>query len=103
MILTIADVDKLVSLLKIHAPVDTGNLRDNGIQGVQTVTKGFVVQIGFESTGQGAPATEDYALFTEIKNRSSKGWVRACCQMWKQQMEAQLNMRMEGSVDQDVL
>lgn len=103
MILCRLDADKLVQILKVNAPVRTGNLRDNGIQSVQPLAKGYLVQIGYPSTELGTPATEDYALFTEIKNKSSKGWVMRCCQEWKQMMETELNLRNEGSVDWDGL
>ena len=35
MILRRQDADKLVDLLKMNVPVRTGNLKNNGIQGVQ--------------------------------------------------------------------
>ncbi|MCM1130089.1 MAG: hypothetical protein NC310_00300 [Roseburia sp.] len=103
MILKRADADMLEHLLKRCAPVDTGNLRDNGIQSAQKIPGGYVIQIGTEATETGAPATEDYALFTEIKNKSSLGWVKHCCENWANTMETILTIRKEGSVYQDDL
>ena len=103
MILRRQDADKLVDLLKMNVPVRTGNLKNNGIQGVQATPKGYIIQIGYPSNTLGDPATEDYAIFTEIRNRSSKGWIMRCCQTWKQMMEPELSLRKEGSVDQDEL
>ena len=93
MILKRADADILVQHLKICAPVKTGNLRDNGIQSAQRLAgeKGYVIVIGIEETKGGAPATADYALYTEVKNKSSLGWVKHCCENWARTMETILS------------
>lgn len=105
MIVQYEDVVKLVDLLRMKCPVDTGNLRDNGIGGVQVLpdNKGYIIQIGFPATKSGAPATEDYALFTEIKNKSSLGWVKASCELWATYIKPRLELQQEGGIDQDVL
>lgn len=75
-------VNKLLPILKAHAPVRTGNLRSNGIQGVANIGPNlYLVQIGYPANG-GYPATEDYALFTHNKNRTSKGWVTRAIDEW---------------------
>lgn len=105
MIVQYEDVVKLVDLLRMKCPVDTGNLRDNGIGGVQVLpdSKGYIIQIGYPATKSGAPATEDYALFTEIKNKSSLGWVKASCELWATYIKPRLELQQEGGIDQDVL
>ena len=101
MILKRQDIDPLVMMFKNAAPVRTGNLKNDGIggQSIGTIPNGFVFRIGFPSTKSGAVATEKYALFTEIKNKSSKGWVRKTLKNWANMMEPILNLRREDSID----
>lgn len=99
MILQRGDVEPLITNLRNAAPVDTGNLRDNGIAGIQIVPKGYVIQIGYPSTKSGAEPTEKYALFTEVKNKSSKGWIKNTLKAWARTIEPILNLRKEDSVD----
>lgn len=99
MILQLSDIEPLITQLKNSAPVDTGNLRDNGIAGIQTIPKGYTIQIGYPGTKSGAEPTENYALYTETKNKSSKGWVRRTLQSWARTIEPILNLRKGDSVD----
>lgn len=99
MILQRSDVEPLIVQLKNAAPVDTGNLRDNGIAGIQAVPKGYIIQIGYPGTKSGAEPTQNYALFTEVKNKSSKGWVKRVLKAWARNIEPILNLRREDSVD----
>ena len=101
MILERSDVEPLISQLKNRAPVDTGNLRDNGIAGIQVVPKGYVIQIGYPSTKSGAEPTENYALYTETKNKSSIGWIKNTLKAWARTIEPILNLRKGDSVDGD--
>jgi hypothetical protein len=99
MILKLSDVEPLIMQLKNAAPVDTGNLRDNGVDSVEVIPKGYQIQIGFPGGKGGNEPTQNYALFTEIKNKSSKGWVRRTLQNWARTIEPILNLRKEDSVD----
>jgi hypothetical protein len=98
-ILQRGDVEPLTIQLKNAAPVATGNLRDNGIAGIQAVPKGYIIQIGYPGTASGAEPTQNYALFTEVKNKSSKGWVKRVLKAWARTIEPILNLRKEDSVD----
>lgn len=101
MILKRSDVTPLITMFKSVAPVRTGNLKENGIggQSISEIPNGFVFRIGFPSTESGAEATEKYAIFTEIKNKSSKGWVKRTLTEWSKIIEPILNLRREDSVD----
>lgn len=103
MILKRIFADMLVMRLRIACPVDTGNLRDNGVQAAQKIPRGYVIQIGVPSTKLGAPATEDYALYTEVKNKSSLGWVKRSCKIWANHAQSLMSVHLEGSVNQDEL
>lgn len=100
MILRKSDITPLIVMFKFAAPVDTGNLRENGIggQSISKIPNGFVFRIGFPATESGAKATEKYALFTEIKNKSSKGWVREVLKKWASMYQILLNQRKEDSI-----
>lgn len=77
-------VNKLLPILKKYAPVRTGNLKSNGIQGIANIGPNlYLVQIGYPATG-GYPATQDYALYTHVKNKTSKGWVTRAINEWYQ-------------------
>lgn len=91
-LLTKPILDSLIGYLKAHSPVDTGNLRDNGIQGVANIGQNlWLLQIGYPATG-GYPATQDYALFTQTIN-SSAGWVnRAINDWWKSNKQLMQNI-----------
>lgn len=102
MILYEQDALQLIALLKIAAPVRTGNLRNNGIAGVQIIPQGYLVQIGYPESIGGLPPTEDYAAATELRNRTSKGWVKDTIQQWARQVKPILELRYEGSVDYNV-
>jgi hypothetical protein len=96
------DALQLISLLKLAAPVRTGNLRNNGIAGVQIIPQGYLIQIGYPETVESLPATEDYAAATELRNRTSKGWVKKTIQYWANNLKPLLETRYEGSVDYDI-
>lgn len=99
-LLTKPILDSLIGYLKAHVPVDTGNLRDNGIQGVANVRPNlWLMQIGYPATG-GYPATNEYALYTQTIN-SSAGWVnRAIDDWWKHNRNLMQNTIASG-VDND--
>lgn len=96
-------LDSLLTTLKAVAPVDTGNLRDNGIQGVANISGNlWLLQIGYPATG-GYPATEDYALYTQTKNKSSRGWVNRAINIWWTHNQNQIQNYIESGVDDDIL
>lgn len=97
-------VNKLIPILKEKSPIKTGNLRDNGIQGVLNIIPGKIalIQIGYPAT-PGYPATEDYALYTQTKNKSSKGWVNNAINKWISKYQDQILNFVEAGVDADVL
>lgn len=96
-------LDSLVTTLKLVAPVDTGNLRDNGIQGIANISNNlYLCQIGYPATG-GYPATEDYAIYTQTKNKSSKGWVNRAVNIWWQYNQRTIQNYIESGVDTDEL
>lgn len=102
-VLNDALVRKLLPILKKYCPVDTGNLRDNGIQGVANIEPGlWLIQIGYPAT-PGYPATEDYALFTQIRNKTSKGWVTKALREWQQTYRNEINDYAERGLDDDNL
>ena len=93
-------LDSLITTLKAHAPVDTGNLRDNGIQGVANIQPNlWLLQIGYPATG-GYPATNEYALYTQTINRS-KGWVNRAVNDWWKNNQSRINTYIESGVDED--
>lgn len=96
-------LNKLIPILKKHSPVRTGNLRDNGIQGVLNIVPGKIamIQIGYPAT-PGYPATEDYAAYTQTRNRS-KGWVNRAIKEWADTYRDQILNFLEAGVDEDVL
>lgn len=102
MILYEQDALQLIALLKLAAPVRTGNLRNNGIAGVQIIPQGYLVQIGYPESVGGLPPTEDYAASTELRNKTSKGWVKRTIQYWASNLKPLLETRYEGSVDYDI-
>ncbi len=90
-------VAKLIPILKQHAPVRTGNLRDNGVQGIVNVKPGlYLVQIGYPATG-GYVATESYAKYTHLKNRTSKGWVTRAINEWFSKYNDEIKQYAESS------
>lgn len=73
------DMLRLEQILREMAPVDTGNLRDNGIGGAQAISCGWEIVIG----GPAAP----YA--PRIKNKGKPGlndWAYKACARWSQEM-----------------
>ncbi len=90
MVLPAELMDSLVQTLKAHAPVRTGNLRSNGIQGVVNIRPGlYLVQIGYPATG-GYPATQDYAKYTHTRNKTSKGWITRAINEWVEKNRSKL-------------
>lgn len=103
MILKYEDVLKFVEVLKMNVPVKTGNLRDNGIQGIQSIGPGkWMVQIGYPEGKEGATPTEQYAWFTNYRNKSSFGWVDKSLRQWRVYTEQKLNLRKQQGVDANV-
>ena len=101
-LLTKPILDSLIGYLKANAPVDTGNLRDNGIQGVANVGQNlWLLQIGYPATA-GYPATQDYALITQTIN-SSAGWVNRAIDEWFENNKDRLKNIEASGVDNDEL
>lgn len=102
-ILNEQQLNELLNILKQHAPVRTGNLKNNGIQGIANIQNGlYMCQIGYPATG-GYPATEDYALYTHTKNRTSKGWITRAMNEWVSKLKSDLNNEIESGLDFDEL
>ncbi len=96
-------LNSLLNYLKINAPVRTGNLKDNGIQGIANIQNGlYLCQIGYPATG-GYPATQDYALYTHVKNKTSKGWVTRAINEWIAHIRSELEEQLESGLDNDEL
>ena len=106
-LLTKPILDSLIGYLKSHAPVDTGNLQKNGIQGVDAggikkLYEGlWLLQIGFDATG-GYPATDEYALYTQTIN-SSAGWVNRAINDWWHHNRNLMKNTIASGVDNDEL
>lgn len=99
MILKESDLLTLVNMLKANAPVRTGNLRNNGIAGIQIIPNGYLLQIGYPESVGGLPPTDEYAAKTELVNKTSRGWVERTIITWKREIEPQLKLRYERGVD----
>lgn len=96
-------LNELLIILKNNAPVRTGNLRSNGIQGIANIKNGlYMCQIGYPATG-GYPATEDYALYTHTKNKTSKGWITRALNEWVSKLQSEFNNDIESGLDNDEL
>lgn len=93
-------LDGLLLHLKARVPVDTGNLRDNGIQGVANVQPNlWLCQIGYPATG-GYPATNEYAAITQYVN-SSKGWINRAINDWWNESKPLIDNYIASGVDND--
>lgn len=102
MILEKQDVLVLASLLRNYAPVDTGNLRDNGIGGIQIIPQGYLLSVGFPQAVGLFPPTDSYAAYTEYRNKTSKGWIKRTISIWSGLYAPIFQARNERGVDYDI-
>lgn len=82
------DADLLVLVLQTYCPVDTGSLRDFGIQAYQTAPGEWKVVIGVNAQSPSGRNPSQYASFTNYRNETTKGWVEYAIEtfikLWKQ-------------------
>lgn len=89
------DIDLLETVLKFYCPVDTGTLKNYGIQSFQISAGNWELVIGIDINVNGRNPSE-YAIYTNLKNSTSIGWVDKAIKQWaqmiKNQKEKELNM-----------
>lgn len=91
-ILSQQDLFRLCALLKQNAPYDTGALASSVQWYPDPMESNKIhVVVGVEGTIGGRDPSQ-YAEYTELKNKTSKGWITRTLQQWAEETKLKLDM-----------
>lgn len=72
---------QLMAFIKLNCPVDTGTLKNYGIQIVQVGAGTWEISVGIDATFPSGRNPSEYVYATEFVN-TSKGWLDRALKQW---------------------
>jgi hypothetical protein len=72
---------QLMSFLKLNCPVDTGTLKNYGIQIKQVGAGKWEILVGIDATFPSGRNPSEYVYATQFLN-TSKGWIERSIKQW---------------------